>query len=305
MKVGIAGGTGFVGEYLVAALLRDGHRVSLLVRDGSESRNRHAGDCELVPGDVEDEHSLMRLLAGCDAAIYNVGILREKPGRGVTFERLQYKAAVRFLEQASAAGVGRFLLMSANGAGLDGTPYQQTKYRAEQAAFASDLDATVFRPSVIFGNPQGKMEFATQLRDQMVKPPLPAVDFFVAAGEQSGPVRMSPVHAADVADAFVAALDDPATFGKYYELGGPETLTWGQMIRRIAAAVGRRKWLLPMPVELMKPAAFCLDWLPFFPVTRDQLTMLAAGNTADPATLRALIGHEPRAFAAAELDYLA
>lgn len=304
MKIALAGGTGFVGDYLVTALLRRGHGVALLVRPGSESKVRDPDQCDIVTGDLEDENSLKRLFDGCDAAIYNVGILRENPRRGVTFERLQYRAVARYLDTAAAAGINRFLLMSANGVRPDGTPYQESKYKAEQAAFASGISATAFRPSVIFGDPRGKMEIATQLRNDMIRPPLPAVDFFVATGEHSGPVRMSPVHAADVADAFVAALDDSTTIGKSLELGGQEVLTWGEMIRRVAAACGRRKWLIPMPIEAMKLGAYCLDWLPVFPVTRDQLTMLAEGNTADPSTLRTLIRREPRAFSAAELAYL-
>jgi NADH dehydrogenase len=77
------------------------------------------------------------------------------------------------------------------------------------------------------------------------------------------------------------------------------------MLARIAAAAGRRKLVLPMPIGIMRLAATLLDRLPFFPVTRDQLTMLAEGNTADPAALRSLIGREPRAFVADNLRYLA
>ena len=115
---------------------------------------------------------------------------------------------------------------------------------------------------------------------------------------------MSPVHVTDVAAAFVRCLDDPATIGKTYELGGPESLTWTEMLKRIAGAAGRRKLVLPMPIALMKLAATLLDWLPVFPVTRDQLTMLAEGNTADPAVLQALIGRDPIPFSTERLRYL-
>ena len=77
------------------------------------------------------------------------------------------------------------------------------------------------------------------------------------------------------------------------------------MIRRVASAAGRSKWLVPVPIEAMMVPAALLDWLPAFPVTRDQLRMLAEGNTADPAPLSALIGRAPRAFLSDELAYLA
>ncbi len=76
------------------------------------------------------------------------------------------------------------------------------------------------------------------------------------------------------------------------------------MLRRIAAAAGKKKVILPMPIGFMKIGAALFDWLPFFPVTRDQLTMLAQGNVADPSELRAMIGRDPVGFTAANLGYL-
>ena len=304
MRVAVVGGTGFVGDYLVDSLLSRNHTVSLLVRPGSEGRVRRRDECRLVAGDLDDADSIDSLLEATDAAIYNVGILREDQRRGITFERMQFEGAQRVVQAAKAAGIGRFLLMSANGVRPDGTAYQSTKFRAEELALASGLAVTVFRPSVIFGDPRGKMEFATQLFRDMVRPPIPAVDFFSAFGRHKGPVRMSPVHVEDVADAFAEALTDDATVGKICELGGPAVMTWGDMIRVVAKACGQSKWLLPMPIEVMLLAATLLDWLPVFPVTRDQLRMLAEGNTADPAIIAGIIGRSPRLFSPGELDYL-
>ena len=302
MRVGIAGGTGFVGNYLVDALLEQGHRPVLLVRPGSEPKVRRLSDCEIKHGDINHVNDVVNLLKNCEAAVYNVGILREEPRRGITFEALQYQGAARFIDAASAGSVERLLLMSANGVKPVGTPYQSTKYRAEQHALASDLDVTIFRPSVIFGDPQGTMEFASQLRRDMVAPPIPAVGFFNAFGENRGAVQMSPVHIADVADAFSNSLEDASTHGKTITL---ECLSWSEMVRLVAAAVGKSKWVLPMPIEVMKLVALLLDWLPFFPVTRDQLSMLAEGNTGDASELRQLIGRDPRLFNVESLAYLA
>lgn len=304
MRVAIIGGTGFVGGHLTAALLAAGHELSLLVRPGSESKVQADDRTVTTPGDLSSEAALQAVMAGCSAVIYNVGILREFPSRGITFEETQYEGLVRTVEAAKAAGVKRLLLMSANGVKRPGTPYQETKKRAEEYAFNSGLDVTVIRPSVIFGDPQGKMEFATQLFQEMVKPPVPAVGFFSGGSPKTGAIVMSPVHIEDVASAFVAALSDDATIGRTYSLGGPETLTWDEMIRRIAAATGRKKWILPMPTYVMRIGATLFDWLPFFPVTRGQLTMLEEGNTADPGALKQLIGREPQGFSVATLSYL-
>jgi NADH dehydrogenase len=304
MNVALFGGTGFVGGYLLDALLEAGHAVSVLVRPGSESKLRQAGRCRVTPGDLADNAAVCATVEACDAVIYNVGLLREFPSRGITFEEAHVDGVRRVIEAAREAGVRRFVLMSANGVKAGGTAYQDTKFRAERLLEKAGLDATIFRPSVIFGDPRGAMEFATQLYADLVKPPVPAPGFHSGWSPSRGALMMSPVHIEDVADAFVAALDDPATHGRTIVLGGPEELSWTDMLGRVAAAVGRRKAVLPMPVGLMKLGAAALDWLPFFPVTREQLTMLEEGNTAPPEELQRLIARPVRAFSAENLAYL-
>lgn len=305
MRVALFGGTGFVGGYLVDALLAAGHEPSLLVREGSAGKVRQPDRCRMASGSIDSAAAIDRTLSDCAAVIYNIGILREDRSRGITFEALQYEGAARVAERASAAGVRRFLLMSANGVRSPGTAYQESKYRAECAVFdRGELGVTVFRPSVIFGDPRGNMEFATRLYRDMIAPPLPAVTFQKGLLPSAGAVEMSPVHVEDVATAFVRALDDPDAAGRTYVLGGPEVLTWREILRRIMAATSKRKVVLPMPIPLMKAAAALLDWLPVFPVTRDQLTMLAEGNAADPGPLAGLIGRAPKAMDAAALAYL-
>lgn len=305
MRVAIIGGTGFVGGHLTDALLAADHQPSLLVRAGSESKVRRSSQVRTTSGDISSPQALQSVLEGCAAVIYNVGILREFPGRGITFEESQYQGLVRTVEAAKTAGVTRLLLMSANGVKRPGTPYQETKYRAEEYALQSGLDVTVLRPSVIFGDPEGKMEFATQLFDDMIRPPIPAVGFFTGRNPETGAIVMSPVHIDDVASAFVAALEDDQTIGQTFSLGGPEVLTWSAMIHRIAEATGKRKWILPMPTWVMRVGATLFDWLPFFPVTRGQLTMLEEGNTADPRVLEQLTGRTLKGFSVENLNYLA
>ncbi len=304
MRVAIFGGSGFVGSFLVDALIAAGHEPSLMVRLGSERKVKQAERCRLVAGNLSSTTAIDATLENCDAVIYSVGILKESPKQGITFEELQYNGVVRVAESAKTRSISRFLLMSANGAKSTGTPYQKTKFRAEEHVRASGFDVTIFRPSVIFGEPRGRMEIGTQLYAEMISPPIPAVGFFTGWRPYRGAVAMSPVHVEDVAQAFLTALRESSTIGKTYALGGPEVLSWAEMLRRIARTVGRKKWILPMPIGIMKLAAALLDWLPFFPVTRDQLTMLAEGNTADPAALAQLIGRQPKAFNEAHLAYL-
>jgi len=304
MRVAIIGGTGFVGSYLLDALAEAGIRPVVLVRPGSESRLRHGDHCDLVSGSVADQTALTTLLAGADAVIYNVGILREQPARGISFDELQRAAPIRVMQAAAEAGVKRFMLMSANGVDADSTSYQSSKLAAEQHLVGSGLEATVFRPSVIFGDPRGRDEFASSLTRDIIAPPLPAPLFFAGLNAwDAGSFELSPVHVADVASAFTRSLNDPETIGKTLTLGGPENLSWRTILARLATVTGKRKLMLPAPALGISAAAALLDRFDFFPITRDQLSMLMQGNTCSDADLRSL-GITPKAFAEEHLGYL-
>ena len=304
MKIALFGGTGFVGGYLVNALLAAGHEPSVLIRPGSENKLANRDKCCVTAGDISSDNAIETTLDGCDAFIYNIGILKAFPKKGVTFEKLHFDGVRRVANMAQELNVRRALLMSANGVKSPGTPYQDTKFRAEEFVKQSGLEWTIFRPSVIFGDSNGLQEITNQLYCELVKPPIPAIAFHTGWSPKGNGVVMSPVHIQDVADAFIGSLSDADTIGKTYVLGGPDVLTWEEMVQRVATAVGRRKWMLPMPVGLMRFGATLFDWLPFFPATRDQLTMLAEGNVADSADLETLINRAPTAFVPGNLSYL-
>lgn len=305
MKVCVFGGTGFVGSYLVDALLERGHHPVLLVRAGSRHKVDRPGECTLVEGDIGDPAPVQRALDSTQAAIYNIGILREQPASGITYEALHFEGARRAMRIAREAGVKRFILMSANGVKADGTGYQRTKYAAEQYLATTGLDWTVFRPSVLFGDPRRRMEFATQLYRDVVRSPLPAPLFYDGIlPVNAGMFQMSPVHVKDVTAAMARSLDMPETAGHIYALGGLETLTWKDILQTIAHATGTRKRALPAPVLLVRSVAALLDRYAFFPVTRDQLRMLMEGNSCDGREAFRTFGLAPVAFNEANLSYL-
>jgi len=305
MRVGIVGGTGFVGCYLVEVLMSRGHRPLLLVRPGSEERVPGSPVPETLRGELSDTAALEALVENSDALIYNVGILREYPSRNITFDELQRRGVERLVDLAVAAGGRRFLLMSANGVRADGTAYQRTKFQAEEYLRASSLDYAIFRPSVIFGPPRGRMEIATQLFRDVIRPPLPAPLFYSGIlPTDAGGFRLSPVHVQEVARAFADALDGDEAGRKTFLICGPEELTWREILKRIAHAGGNpRKTMVPVPADLLRLGAALLDRFEAFPVTADQLRMLLEGNTCDPDWGASILFGQRR-FDATELSYL-
>ena len=183
---------------------------------------------------------------------------------------------------------------------------------AEQYLRNSGLAWTIFRPSVLFGNPEyprgdaGKPEFSSLLYRQMVKPPLPAPMFHSGmAIRQAGSFKLQPAYVGDLAKGVAAALTTDSSAGKIYYVGGSDELTWREIIDTIATAVGkRRKWKIPVPSWGIGAAAAGLGWLPFFPVTRDQITMLMEGNTCDGSDFYQDFDIEPTAFTPENLGYL-
>ena len=115
MKTALIGGTGFVGSYIIDELIKLNMTPRLLVRNGAQSKLLQQEKCELVFGDVDDKTAVMETLNGCSAVIYNIGIIREYPANGITYEGLHYLGAKRCIEAAVNFKIDRFILMSANG----------------------------------------------------------------------------------------------------------------------------------------------------------------------------------------------
>ena len=305
MKVALFGGTGFVGAYIAEELLKNNHDPHLLVRPGSEHKVFQPDKCKVNIGDLRDFETIELIVKDSDAVIYNIGIIRQFPKKGITFEAIHFEGAKHCIDVAKYFGIKRFILMSANEVKYDGTVYQSTKFLADQYLKNTGLDWTIFRPSLIFGNPKGRQEFCSQLRDDMLSLPLPTPLFFKGFNPwNAGQFAMSPIHVKDVASVFVKALNMKKTIGKIYELGGPESYNWIQLIDIISAASGKKKWKIPAPVTPIKLAASIFERFPFFPITKDQLTMLLEGNTCDSTSTFKDFEVDPISFSIENLEYL-
>jgi len=283
MPILVTGGTGFVGSAVVTAL---GDRpLRLLVRDRTKSSKFAAPNIELVEGDVTIPETLPDAVRGCESVIHLVGIIEERGG--ATFDGVIRQGTVNVVNAAKDAGVRRFIHMSALGASdRPGFSYMQAKWEAEKAVKSSDFDWTIFRPSVIFGPGDG---FINPLAGVVRSfPIIPVVG--------DGQTKFQPLSVNDVADAYVAAVDDPSTAGMTIELGGPDTLTYEQMLEIIAIKLGKKKRKVHMPVSLMKTVVALSSPLPKKlrpPVTSEQLKMLALDNSTTQSATERLIGRQP------------
>lgn len=270
MRIFLAGATGFVGSHVRCALLENGHELRIL------SHRRTASPepgIEVVTGDATRPETFAGALDGCDAALNLVGIIREFPRRGITFERLHVTATENLLSAAQHAGVRRFIQMSALGS-RDGavSRYHQTKFRAEQLVRASGLDWTIFRPSVIFGP---KDDFINKLAGFVRNFPLvPVIG--------NGRYRLQPIDGNDVARSFAMALNMPETIGQTYELCGRDRFTYRELLGAVARSLGRHSVrTVTIPVSFMKLVTPFLQRFSFFPITMDQITMLLEESICD------------------------
>tara|TARA_B100001996_G_scaffold63978_2_gene46032 strand:+ start:22506 stop:23435 length:930 start_codon:yes stop_codon:yes gene_type:complete len=283
MKVALFGGTGFVGSYITDELLNHKHKPKLLVRKNSSKKLLQADNCEIFEGDLSDQAALKRVIKSSDVVIYSIGLVREFPQRGITFQETQFDGVKYAVDLAVELGLKRFILVSANGARLDGTKYQSTKYLAEEYLKHSGLDWTIFRPSLCFGDPRGssRPEFCTQLKKDMLSLPIPSPSFhngLLPFG--AGKFALSPIHIENVAQFVVKSIDMDAAKNKTYLLGG-EAYYWKDLIPTMAAAYGKKKWMIPAPAIAVKVLAFFFQRFAWFPITVDQVTMLMESNVCD------------------------
>jgi uncharacterized protein YbjT (DUF2867 family) len=264
----LTGGTGFVGGHVAHTLRAEGRDVRCLVRDPGRAETLAAWGCELARGDVTDAAGLKRAAAGCDVVVHLVAIIA---GRRSEFERVMEQGTHDLVAAAEETGVRRFVLMSALGVGeetKDLTPYYAAKWEMEQAVKSSDLEHVIFRPSFVFGSDGGILPlFVRQVRWSPVTPVL-----------GDGRRRLQPIWVDDVAAYLAKSVDLPAAANRTFELGGPDAVTWNELYERIAKVLGKRRARVNVPFSLVRPAAALAEHLPRPPITRDQLTMLEAGD---------------------------
>lgn len=262
----VIGASGFIGSHVVARLVQAGHGVVAPTR--RRQRARHLlplPTVEVIEADVHDDVTLDRLVAGCDAVVNLAGILHSRAGApyGADFARVHVELPRRITDACHKAGVRRLIHLSALGARPDApSEYLRSKAAGEEVLIAARtrIDATVLRPSVVFGSEDRFLNlFATLQRFSPV--------LFLACPE----AKFQPVHVADVAECVLRALGDGASIHHSYDLCGPRVYTLRELVRFAGAASGHRRPILGLPDGLAWLQALAMERLPVKLLSRDNL----------------------------------
>jgi NADH dehydrogenase len=273
--VTVFGGSGFIGRYVVKRLAASGARVRVAVRRVEDAKFlKPMGDVgQIAPflANVRVESSVRAAVEGADAVVNLVGILHESGAQ--RFEAVQATAPGLIAAAAKAAGVRRLVHVSAIGADPNSpAAYARTKAEGEAAVRVAFPEATILRPSIVFGPEDGFFNRFGNLARML--PALPLIG--------GGETRFQPVYVGDVADAVMAALDRTDALGRTYELGGPRVYTFAELLRYVLDVTQRRRVLAYVPWPLAKLQGRVLGLLPSPPLTYDQVLLLEKDNVAAP-----------------------
>jgi len=285
----VLGGSGFIGRYIVKRLAAGADVVAVGCRNAEAAKFlKPMGDVgQVVPLNVAigDEALLPAFLAGNDALVNCVGILRESGSQ--TFDLVHHTGPARLARFAREAGVERFVHISAIGADpRSSSAYARTKAAGEQAVRDAFPTVTILRPSVVFG-PEDQFfnRFAAMA---MISPVLPLIG--------GGKTRFQPVYVGDVADSVVKCLEDPATVGRVYELGGPKVYTFREILELLLSEIHRKRWRIDLPFGLAAFQARLTSMLPNPPLTPDQVELLKSDNIVSSGAMNlASLGIAPTA----------
>lgn len=292
----VTGGTGFVGSHLVQELVGQGYPVRVLVRNFSAARAILPGEVELVKGDITDRASLKEACKGIDSIIHLVAIIRQV--NGLTFEKVNVEGTFNIVIAAEQAGVSRFIHLSALGA-RDNVLYRYTysKWLGEEAVRQSGLNWTIIRPSVIYGN---GFNFFTRLQQSVKLCPPP---FVPVPG--SGKTLFQPIAVEDVVKCLVTALKAPAMSGQVYEIGGPEHLSFNQMLDALLQVKNIKRCKIKVPMLFMNMVVPLMEKiLKDPPVTLEELKQLDVDNVTELESVQRHFGFTPRPLLQG-LNYLA
>ena len=272
----ILGGTGFVGGHLATRLCQKNVKLTLLVRNAERAKHLSVlPSLNAIECDIFNPQQLEKQLKNIDVVINLVGILNERGHNGDGFRRTHLELPRRILDACHHQKVTRILHMSSLNADANTGPshYLRSKGDGENHlhTFAGSCTVTSFRPSVIFGPGDSFFNrFAKLLR---LSPGL----FPLACGH----ARFAPVFVGDVVDAIIQAIDNKSTYGKRYDLCGPEDFTLNELVRYTAQTLGKQTYIMNLPRVLARLQAQLLEFMPGKPFSIDNYNSLQVDSVCN------------------------
>ncbi len=279
--VTIFGGSGFIGRHLVRRLAAQGWRVRVSVRDIEKAKSLkvagRVGQVTLTPASITDETAVRKAVEGADAVVNLVGVLYERGKR--SFSNIHVKGAATIAEAAASAGAKHLVHLSALGAdAASPSTYAQSKAAGETSVKTAFPNATIFRPSVVFGPEDGFFNLFGKL--MQVFPVVPFFTNIVPHAEGGGGPNFQPVYVCDLVAAISQALEDGKHQGKTYELAGPRTYCMRDILRMVNQETRRNRWIIGVPFFVARLQALFLQFLPKPLITPDQVKLLEIGSVA-------------------------
>jgi uncharacterized protein YbjT (DUF2867 family) len=234
MRILVTGASGFVGSALTKHLLRAGHRPRVLVRDpdrfheamtlgASAIESPSTDDCEVILGDILSGSNLATALAGVEVAYYLIHSM--EPAAGKAFAQHEGKAAENFARAARQADVGRIVYLGGPvPATLTPSPHLASRYAVERSLMQAVPGSIALRASIVIGARSRSFRFLVRLVERMPVIALPAWRRF----------RTQPIDERDVVAMLAAAATSDSLGGEALDVGGPEVLSYGEIVQRIA-----------------------------------------------------------------------
>ncbi len=290
----ITGASGFVGGHLVDYLITKGHRVRCLARSDSSKKSLSAKGAEVISGDVTQAETLNNILNPNDFVVHLVGIIEEKGT--ATFESVHREGTSNLVTEAKRAGVSHFFYQSALGADRNSwSGYLKTKAEAEEIVRQSGLRHTIFRPSLIIGPWDG---FTKKLMDMLKLSPVVPIP-----GE--GRAKFQPVYIKDWLACIGKVIEDPGSYGSTYEIGGPEHLSYREIVEKLSTAMGHNRPAFKIPMGIMRFSASVFEKiLSAPPITSDQLRLIEQDNVCDPKSIEKNFGFVPVKYEEALKEFM-
>ncbi|MBN9343390.1 MAG: hypothetical protein BGO76_05475 [Caedibacter sp. 38-128] len=277
-QVTIFGGSGFIGRSLVQRFAREGAIIRVPVRNPDHAlflkTMGHVGQITLLKINPYNKQEIEACCADSEIVINLIGILYEKGSS--TFKRIHIDLAETIAKSAAQKGVKRLLHMSALSAEpTSKSVYAITKSQGEQAVLKAYPQATIFRPSLVFGPHDHFFNRFSEI--SRFSPVLPLIG--------SGKIRLQPAYVEDVVEAMMTAAKQPESQGKIYELGGPKIYSFKELFEFMLKIIHLNRLLLPLPYLIAKIIGFFGEFLPTPPLTRDQVKLLEKDNILNKGSL--------------------